>query len=270
MISKADHVASSDDVRAEWNDILIKQKYFNVDSWLEKLDNAGKNPIIGVEESRHIMKKLSLKAYGDKYKVMIIWLPERMNAQAANKMLKLLEEPPEKTIFLLVCDSTEAILPTIISRTQLINVPSANLEDITKFISKKYGVEKSVAESVSALSQGNIVEAINAVQGDKANHAYFELFVKLMRSAYAANPNELIAVSEEIAGLDREKQKNFVKYGLHIFRESIIMNYMKDQLLNLRNEEQAFLQKFAKFINNQNISEPVSYTHLTLPTTPYV
>ncbi len=267
VISKTDHVSSSDDVRAEWNDILTKQKYFNVDSWLDKLDNAGKNPIIGVEESRQIMKKLSLKAYGDKYKIMIIWLPERMNAQAANKMLKLLEEPPEKTIFLLVCDNAEAILPTIISRTQIINVPAADNNQIAKFIKKKYGVDQSIAESVSALSQGNIVEAINAVQGDKAHHAYFELFVKLMRSAYAANPNDLIAVSEEVAAMDKEKQKNFVKYGLHIFRESMIMNYMNDQLLNLRNEEKAFLQKFAKFINNQNISELIeefnlAYYHL--------
>ena len=255
VISKADHVSSSDDVRAEWNDIVLKQQYFNIDSWLDRLDNAGKNPIIGVEESRHIMKKLSLKSYGEKFKIMIIWLPERMNAPAANKMLKLLEEPPEKTIFFLVCDNTEAILPTIISRTQIINIPASETDDIAKYISKKYGVEKSVAESVSALAQGNIVEAINAVQGDKMHHAYFELFVKLMRAAYAANPNELIAVAEEVADLDKERQKNFVKYGLHIFRESIIMNYMRDKLLNLRNEEKAFLEKFARFINNQNITE---------------
>jgi DNA polymerase-3 subunit delta' len=255
VISKTDHVASSDDVRADWNAIVQKQKYFNVDTWLDKLDSPGKNPIIGVEESRNINKKLSLKAYGDKYKIMIIWLPERMNGQAANKMLKLLEEPPEKTIFLLVCDSAEYILPTIISRTQIINIPSMDIEEITKYISKQYGVEKAIAESLAALSQGNIVEAINAVEGDKNHHIYFELFVKLMRSAYAANPNELISVAEEVAALDKEKQKNFVRYGLHIFRESIIMNYMKGQLLNLRNEEKAFLQKFAKFINNQNISE---------------
>ena len=255
VVSKTNKVATSDDLRTEWNDILLKQKYFNLDSWLDKTEGTGKNPIIGVDESRSILKKLSLKSYSDKYKIMIIWLPEKMNATAANKMLKLLEEPPEKTIFLLVCDSIEAILPTIISRTQTIHVPAMKQEDISKYIYKTYGVEKSIAESVAGLSQGNIVEAINEVQGGKAQQAYFDLFVKLMRSAYAANPNDLMNVSDEIAALDKEKQKNFVKYGLHIFRESIIMNYMKDQLLNLKNEEREFLSKFARFINNQNITE---------------
>ena len=255
VVSKTNKVATSDDLRSEWNDILLKQKYFNLDGWLDKTEGTGKNPIIGVDESRSILKKLSLKSYSDKYKIMIIWLPEKMNATAANKMLKLLEEPPEKTIFLLVCDSLEAILPTIISRTQTIHVPAIAQDEIAKYIYKTYGTEKAIAESIAALSQGNIVEAINAVQGNKAQHIYFDLFVKLMRSAYAANPNDLMNVSDEVAALDKEKQKNFIKYGLHIFRESIIMNYMKDQLLNLRNEEKEFLEKFARFINNQNITE---------------
>lgn len=255
VLSKADHVSSSDDVREQWTELIRQQPYFNLDTWLEKLDSVGKNPIIGVEESRHIMKKLSLKSYSDKYKIMIIWLPERMNAQAANKMLKLLEEPPEKTIFLLLCDNTEQILPTILSRTQIINVPPIQTEKIAKYLAKNHGVDKGVAESVAALSHGNVVEAINTIQGDKDYHLYFDLFKKLMRAAYTANPIELMDVSDEVAALNREKQKNFIKYGLHIFRESIMMNYLKGELLNLKNEEHEFLQKFARFINNQNISQ---------------
>lgn len=255
VLSKADHVSCSDDVREHWNDLLQKQPYFGMNQWLEKLDNVGKNPIIAVEESRQILKKLSLKAYGDTYKIMIIWLPEKMNLQTANKLLKLLEEPPEKTIFLLVSDNTEQILPTILSRTQIINVPPIETEKIAKYLSKHQGVDKGVAESVAALSHGNVVEAIQTVQGDKDYHLYFELFKKLMRAAYTANPMELMEISDEVAGLDREKQKNFIKYGLHIFRESIIMNYMKGELLNLKNEEIDFLKKFARFINNHNITE---------------
>lgn len=254
-ISKADKVATSDDLRSEWNQLILKQPYFGVENWLDHIGSEGKNPIIGVDESRAILKKLSLKSFSGKYKVMIIWLPERMNAQAANKMLKLLEEPPQQTLFLLLCDNNEAILPTIISRTQTLTVPALKREQVAEYLSKKNGIDKAVAHSIASLSQGNMVEALNAAHGDKDQLAYFDLFVKLMRSAYAANPNDLMAISDEIADIGKQRQKNFIKYGLHIFRESIIMNYMKDQLLNLREEETAFLNKFAKFINNQNITE---------------
>lgn len=256
-ISKAEKVGSSDDLRSEWNQLLLKQPNFGLDTWLDHVGSPGKNPIIGVDESRSILKKLSLKSFSGKYKIMIIWLPERMNAQASNKMLKLLEEPPEHTLFLLLCDNSESILPTIISRTQSLKIPALKVNDVAVYLNKKNGVDKAVAHTIASLSQGNLVEALKAAQGDKAQHTYFDLFVKLMRSAYAANPNDLMGISDEIAELDKEKQKNFVKYGLHIFRESIIMNYMKDQLLNLREEESAFLNKFAKFINNQNIGELV-------------
>ena len=255
VVSKKDKVNSSDDLRQEWNQLMINHVYFDLNTWLETNDNFGKNPIIGVDESRSILKKLSLKSYSDKYKIMVVWLPEKMNNQAANKLLKILEEPPKNTLFILVCDNSESILPTIISRCQIVQVPALKNGEIAAYLKSKYATDDEVSQTISNLSQGNIFTAINAVQGDKAQHAYFELFVKLMRSAYAANPIDLMNVSDEIASLDKEKQKNFVLYGLHIFRESIIMNYLKGKLLNLRNEESEFLQKFARFINNQNITE---------------
>lgn len=186
---------------------------------------------------------------------MIIWLPEKMNGSAANKLLKILEEPPEKTLFFLVCDSIEYILPTIISRTQIIKIPHLQNEEVMTYIKKAYGTTEDNAKSIANLADGNIVEAINMVQGDEAHHIYFDIFVKLMRSAYAIDALKLMDVAEELAGLGRENQKNFLKYGLHIFRECLLSNYTGNELTNLRDEEQAFLKKFAKFINNQNITE---------------
>lgn len=255
VASKTNKVASSDDRRKEWNDFVLRNTYFNLNQWQEHLDELGKRAIIGVEESRKILQKLSLKSYSGKYKIMIIWLPEMMNTQAANKLLKLLEEPPEKTLFFLVCDNTETILPTIISRTQFMRIPAINSELICSHLIEKHKIDENVALSVAALCQGNIVDAISMVRGNNFQHAYFELFVKLMRAAYAANPIQLIDIADEINLLDRENQKQFLKYGLHIFRESIILNYMKGELVKLRNEERAFLDKFARFINNQNITE---------------
>ncbi|MCB9223715.1 MAG: DNA polymerase III subunit delta [Crocinitomicaceae bacterium] len=255
VVSKTDGVSTSDDLRSEWNQLVSQQPYFSLNSWLKYLDDMGKNPIINVEGSSHILRKLSLKSYSDKYKIMIIWMAEQMNTQAANKLLKLIEEPPEQTIFLLIADNAETILPTIISRTQIINVPGYSTDEVASFLETRYQIEAGAAQTVAGLSQGNVVDAIETVQGDSAQSIYFELFVKLMRSAYAANPNELIEVAEEISLLERESQKNFIRYGLHIFRESIIMNYLKDKTLSLRDEELNFLNKFARFINNQNITE---------------
>ncbi len=255
VASKTNKIGSSKDRLNEWNVFVQKRKYFNLRQWQESLDEMGKKASISVEESRQILKRLSLKSYSGKYKIMIIWLPEKMNTQAANKLLKLLEEPPEKTLFFLISDNAESILATILSRTQIIRVPSVNTTEINDFLVKEYHIDSDAANSAASLSQGNVAEAIEIIQGAKSQQIFFNLFVKMMRAAYTANPLELMEISDEAAALDKENQKNFIKYGLHIFRESIILNYMKGELVNLRAEERSFLEKFARFINNQNISE---------------
>lgn len=253
--SKAAKVSTSDDRRKEWNSLLDKTFYFSLNDWQEYTDELGKNAQIGVDESRSILKKLSIKSYSNKYKIMIIWLPEKMNLSAANKLLKILEEPPEKTLFFLVCDNAESILPTIISRTQLIKIPPYKSEDIIHFLINNYQISDSESQTIAHLSDGSIVEAIHMIKGDKNHHIYFDLFVDLMRAAYKIDAIQLMQVAEQLAALDKEKQKNFLKYGLHIFRESLLMNYTGEQMTNLRTEEAAFLKNFARFINNQNISE---------------
>jgi len=255
VASKTNKIGSSVDRINEWNSFIKKEPYFGLKQWQQSLGEMGKNAAIGVEESRQILKKLSLKSYSGKYKIMIIWLPEKMNPQSANKLLKLLEEPPENTLFFLLSDNAEYILATILSRTQIIRIPALKGEDIEAYLRKTYKVEEAAAASAASLSQGNITEAIEIIQGAKSQHIFFDLFVKMMRAAYAANPIELMDISDEAAGLDKENQKNFIKYSLHIFRESIILNYMKGELVNLRDEERQFLEKFARFINNQNITE---------------
>jgi len=254
-VVKSKHVEVSDDCRKEWNSFLEKSPYFNLNDWQNYTDESAKNAQIGVKESGVILKKLALKSYSDKYKIMIIWLPEKMNNQSANKLLKILEEPPEQTLFLLLCDSIESILPTIISRTQIVKVPKLENESVVKFLKKTYNTNDDDALSIANLSEGNIAEAINMIQGDESHNIYFDLFVKLMRSAYAIDALKLIDVADELAGLGRENQKNFFKYGLHIFRECLISNYTGDELTNLREDEKSFLVKFARFINNQNITE---------------
>lgn len=248
-------IASSDDRMREWINFVQKNKYFDLNTWQEYLEELGKNAVIGVEESRDILQKLALKSYSGKYKIMILWLPEKMNASAANKLLKMLEEPPEQTLFFLVSDNTETILPTIMSRTQSLRIAPFTVDEVAIHLEKALALDKKIAKSIANLSQGNMVEAIQIAQGDVNQTIYFDLFVKMMRTAYAANAFDLMSVADELAALEKEQQKSFIKYGLHLFRESIILNYMKGELTNLKDEEQAFLSKFAKFINNHNISE---------------
>lgn len=250
---KDDKVKSSDDRLIQWNDFVLKNPYFSLNMWQEFTESLGKEPVIGVEESRSILQKLSLKSYSGKYKLMVVWLPEKMNQAAANKLLKMLEEPPEETLFLLLCDNMENILPTIISRTQMLKISPFTSDEIAGYLESHFSADPSVSYSIAGLAQGSMVEAIQMITGDENQHVYFDLFVKMMRTAYAANGLDLMSVSEEIASLNKEQQKNFLRYGLHLFRESILLNYMKGELVNLRNEERAFLDKFARFINNQNI-----------------
>ncbi|MFK8046495.1 MAG: DNA polymerase III subunit delta' [Crocinitomicaceae bacterium] len=251
--SVAEKVAVSDDRRNLWNKFISESAYCSLNTWQEYTGEMSKNAQIGVQESRSILKKLALKSYSGIYKIMIIWLPEKMNNSAANKLLKILEEPPESTLFFLVCEAIDTILPTIISRTQIIKVPNLNADEVKSFLLQNGEVDDASAQSIASLTQGNLVEAVNMTTGDSGN-SYFDSFVTLMRSAYAIDAIALMDISEKLAQYDRENQKNFLKYGLHMFRESLMYNYLGEDKVNVKNEEKAFLNKFARFINNQNIT----------------
>lgn len=186
---------------------------------------------------------------------MVIWLADNLNLTAANKLLKLLEEPPDKTIFLLTTNSTQGILPTIISRTQVVKVPKLTTDEVEGYLNANYNLEEGAAHAIAGLTDGNVSEAIEMMAGGQMQMQYFDLFVQLMRAAYAANPMDLMDITDKLATLEKVHQRNFLRYGLKIFRDSIILNYLKGDLVNLRQEEQAFLAKFARFINNQNITE---------------
>jgi DNA polymerase-3 subunit delta' len=252
--SAADKVSVADDRREQWNKFIAHNPYCSLNMWQEYTGEMSKNAQIGVQESRSILKKLSLKSYSGKFKIMIIWLPEKMNNSAANKLLKILEEPPENTLFFLVCEEVDIILPTIISRTQIIKIPNLKAEDVKNYLITNANVDKAAAQSFASLTQGNLVEALNMTNADTMGASYFESFVQLMRAAYAIDAIALMDISETLAQYDRENQKNFLKYGLHMFRESLIYNYLGEAKVNVKNDEKAFLNKFARFINNQNIT----------------
>lgn len=252
-------VALSKDIRvstnviAKWREAFLDNPYITLFSWFEMLDAENKQAVIGVEESAEILRKLSLTTYEAEYKIMIIWQAEKMNPAAANKLLKILEEPPEKTLFLLVCESEDQLLRTILSRTQLIKVPKLTDVDIKSALVNTHGVAPEVADNIVHLADGNYAEALQLIhENENAGHNLAS-FQKLMRASLKFDPKAILVWIDEVASSGRERQKNFITYALHIMRESLVLNYADEQLTKLSEEEQGFVRKFSPFIHSNNI-----------------
>lgn len=243
----------SDSFLADWRAQMKENPYFDLNNWLKRIDEKGRKPIIGTEESQEIIKKLSLKSYEGGYKVMVIWMAEEMNPTCSNKLLKILEEPPAKTLFILVCESQEYILPTIVSRTQLVKIPRINLEELSKHFQQKFNLVATIADSLSARVDGDFIEALEMLGESQEQDENRELFIQLMRVCYKKDVVPMMDWAELISGLTKEKQKIFLRYSLHMFRQSMLHNYTQNQLTRVSDEENQFLKKFAKFITGNNV-----------------
>ena len=240
------------DYLTEWRELLINSPYFSYSQWLEAIDAENSQALIYAKESDEITKTLSLKPIQGDFKITIIWLPEKMNEPCANKMLKLLEEPPERTIFLLCSEEPERMLPTILSRAQRINLPRLTEIEIAEALQNKYGIEPRDSETLAHLANGSFVKALDQIHLNEDNDKYLELFISLMRLAYARRIREMKAWSEEVASLGREKQKELLTYCQRMIRESFIANFHQKQMSFMNLEEQNFTSRFAPFVNEGN------------------
>ncbi|MBL7884070.1 MAG: DNA polymerase III subunit delta' [Bacteroidia bacterium] len=246
---------TSTNVIAEFREAFLDNPYLTLFNWFELLGAENKQAVIGVEESAEILRKLSLTTYEAEYKVMIIWQAEKMNQAAANKLLKILEEPPDKTLFLLVCESEEQLLRTIVSRTQLIKVPKISDTDLTQALVGNHGLSAEDAENTAHLADGNYAEALLLINENENAAQNLLSFQKLMRASLKFDAKAVLTWIDEISKAGRERQKNFIQYALHIIRESLIVNYGDASLTKLGKEEQEFVKKFAPFIHVNNIEK---------------
>ena len=246
-------VKTSTDVAVEWREAFLDNPYITLFSWFEQLAAENKQAVIGTEESGEILRKLSLTTYEAEYKIMIIWQAEKMNPSAANKLLKILEEPPDKTLFLLVCENEDQLLRTIVSRTQLIKINKIKDVDLMEALVSLHGQTAEAAEKISHLADGNYAEALLLISENENAGQNLASFQKLMRASIKFDPKAVISWIEEINAGGRERQKNFLNYALHILRESAMMNYGDDSLVKLSGDEQEFVKKFSPFIHGANI-----------------
>lgn len=260
----SDNKPVSDTFIKEWRDIVLRKRFFSINQWISSLDAEKKQALIYTQESNEIIKKLSLKTFEGKYKVMIIWLPEKMHLTASNKVLKILEEPPAGTVFILVSDKPDEVISTIVSRTQQIKIPAFADEDIANIITEENGIGRVEAEGFARLAKGNVVAAREIVEGSEELDFFFDNFVFMMRNAYTRSLQDLIAWGDDMSRLSREKQKSFFEYCLRLVRENYILNLKESEMNYMTPREMEFSAKFSPFINDNNVhamAEEFSLAH---------
>ena len=251
--TSAEHKMTSDDFTREWHELLCKSPYFSMDAWLACMDAANQQAIIGAGESDELTRKLSLKSSQGGYKVSIIWLPERMNVECANKLLKLLEEPPRQTVFIMVCEEPDALLDTIKSRTQRIDIKRIDDASLEQALIERRAIDVDTAHRIARIAGGNWLRALENLEAGNENRLFLDMFIMLMRLAYQRNIKELKQWSEAVAGYGREKQRRLLRYMMRMVRENFMYNFGQPELCYLTQEEENFSCKFARFINEANV-----------------
>ncbi|MFD0977230.1 DNA polymerase III subunit [Salinimicrobium gaetbulicola] len=243
----------------DWRQFLENEPYGSLFDWYQKLGIENKQGQIGVNEAQEIVKSLSLKAYEGGYKVMIIWMAEKMNTAASNKLLKLIEEPPKDTLFILITEEEESIIQTIRSRCQTLHFPPLNEAVIADGLMANEGSEQSEALKIAHRANGNYTSALNILRHNSGDEQFEEWFVTWVRSAFKAKGNktaiqDLISWSEMIAATGRETQKKFLLFCLDFFRQALLQNYHAKELVFMEPQVKGFsLEKFSPFVSGNNI-----------------
>ena len=245
----------SDNYIGEWRELVCRTPYFTINNWLDSIEVGNAQGMIFASEAGEIIRKLSLKSFESDFKIMIIWLPEKMHQATSNKLLKMIEEPPEKTLFLLVSGEPDKVIPTILSRCQLVKIPKFTNSDIEKYLIEKHGLAQEKALDFARVSQGNISRAIELCINEEESAASLERFKQLMRFAWKHDIISMITWSEEVATTGREAQKNFITFCLRLLRENLMLSLgqEKNELVFLAGNEAGFSEKFHPFINRNNV-----------------
>lgn len=251
-------IALSKDVRVsttvikEFREAFLADAYLTLDDWFGKLEAENKQPVIGTEESGEILKKLSLTTFEAEYKIMIIWMAEKMNTTAANKLLKILEEPPDKTLFLLVTEAEDQLLRTIVSRTQLVKLSRLSDDEIHGALKVRFSLSDDDATRITFQADGSFAAAARLITQDEQAVFNLQVFQKWMRACLKFNMDGVLESVDDFAGAGRERQKQFLSYALEMIRESLLVNYADTSLVRIAGDEKNFVTKFSPFVHAAN------------------
>jgi DNA polymerase-3 subunit delta' len=237
-----------------WRTFLIENPYRTLPDWLDEISAENKQGNISVEEARGILRKLSVKSYEGEYKILLIWKPDIMNAASSNAILKILEEPPEKTLFLLVSDQSDKLLTTIISRTQRITIPVFSDEEVRTYL-RQQNVSETVINQAAYLCDGNLSEALKLIREGEDDRSGW--FAGWMRSCYKYDVSHLVKLADSYDVMNKEKQKGLLEYALRLFRDMLIWSHGAGDLLRVPQEELTFVQNFSKAVNFDSLEKMV-------------
>ena len=251
--SPSDYKPISDDFIREWHHLLRQGPYFTLNQWLAEIGVENQQSIITVAESDELQRKLSLMSSQGGYKINIMWLPERMNPAAANKILKLLEEPPKQTIFMLVSEQPDLLLETIRSRTQPITLHRLSDQEVEEALVTRRGVDEVSAHRIAHVVMGNWLQALDELDANNENRQFLELFIQFMRIAYQRDVRAMKKWAETAAAMGREQQKRLLAYFLRLIRENFMYNFQRPELNYMTEEEEKFAKNFARFVNERNV-----------------
>lgn len=234
-----------------WRSFLEKNPYGTLSQWMLQYGGEDKQVNISKEESRHIVRNLSLKAFEGNYKIMLIWLPEYMHISSANGILKILEEPPAKTVFILVSSDIERLLATILSRTQIFKIRAFRDEEISSYLANRHGLEPEPAAQAARLAAGSLSAAISHLHEIKDDQ--HSRFSNWMRLCYEHNFSRLIQLADEYQQLHKDAQRSLLLYALNILRESLVYPFTSKELVRLQGEELTFVERFSKVMHWEKV-----------------
>ncbi len=253
--SKVVNGNNSDAFLPYWRKFIAESPYRSLPDWLEYINAENKQGNIPVEESRNILKKLYLKSFEGEYKILVIWKAEIMNIASANALLKILEEPPEKTLFLLVTDQADKLLTTILSRTQRVMIPALTDDEVSNYLQKNSDINPATASEIAFVSDGNLSQALSMLgENTDERHVWF---ADWMRACFRNDVNQLVRQADEFDSLSKELQKGIFDYSLRLFRDMFIWMHDARPLLRVKDDQLGFVKNFSKTIDQASLEKMV-------------
>ena len=257
-----DRSPKSTDYLPQWRDAFLSNPYLDLNEWYASMGVENKQGFMSVEESADILRKMSLKSFESKYKIQIIWLPEKMRVDASNKLLKIIEEPADNTVFLMVTEHREQILPTILSRTQLVKIPAPSIQEVSDAVARKFHKEPKLARRIASLAAGKINTAFELAGDSEQDYKIENDFINWMRLCY--NPfhekegkfawTDLNNWIDQMAKSGREYQKSFFVLCLEASRECVLVNHGDPAMVRFDDDVIPNFSRFTRFIHSGNIS----------------
>lgn len=250
--SKTDGIVLCGDMMEEFRKAVLKNPYLSMDDWMDEASN-GKTGQIYADEGDEILKKLSFKPYQGDWKVMVMWMPEKMNEACANKVLKIVEEPPLDTVFILVSDNLDGVLGTIRSRCQMISVPPVAEEDMKEALRAQFRLDGDDEDFLVRSAKGSWGRLLALMEHNEEMKTDFDLFVRMMRLAWSLDIRDIRVLTEDVAALSRERQIRFMQNAQRLLRENFILRLGIGSLNYMSRDEAAFAAKFSQFIHERNV-----------------